>query len=145
MKRNNFFITPILFLMILILASCDSSGIKSLEVYYNKPGISTPYAQFCSDNLFINQNDIRYKKIDDDDFLSEFETQINTLESSDENSVDSRVYILINYHDAHIDTLCVGETWGICLNNNIMKHNQKFHELIMNEIDFYDKEKYHKK
>ncbi|SDH88004.1 hypothetical protein [Winogradskyella thalassocola] len=125
---------------LLMLYSCNSDNIEFLEVYYYSPGPSTPSRTFCSSNLFIStSSEVRYKKLVDKSFLVEFENQLKKLKPSDEFSINSRAFALINYRDGNIDTLCVGEYRGICLNGDIKIHNQEFHNLMLNEIDFYDK------
>jgi len=97
-------------LLLLMLYSCNSTNIEFLEVYYYNPGVSTPSPTFCSSNLFINtSSEVRYKRIVDKAFLAEFENQLKNLKFSDEFSIDSRVFALINYRDGNKDMLCVGE------------------------------------
>ncbi|SDS97960.1 hypothetical protein SAMN04489797_2920 [Winogradskyella sediminis] len=92
----------------------------------------------------MNLENTRYKKITNKNFLIKFEEQLNELKESDEFSINSRILALLNYKDGNIDTLCIGEYRGICLNGKILYHNNDFHNLIMDEIDFYDKKLYDK-
>lgn len=139
MKRFN-----LLFLFCIIF-SCNSNKIEFLEVYYYQPDTLTPVSTFCNSYLFIDAgSNIRFKKIKRKSFLIDFESGLDNLKSSNEFTIDSRVFTLINYKDGNIDTLCIGEYRDICLNGEVKIHNQEFHDLIMNEIDFYDKKKYDK-
>ncbi len=132
-----------LLVMMISLISCDSGTIDFIKVYYRVPGILTPYPAFCVDYLFIEDNNIREKEINDHTFLKAFEAHLNTLKPIHKNpTVDSRVFMFIHYKDGSIDTLCIGEYMGICVNGTVMEENKEFHQLIMDEIDFYDKEKY---
>jgi hypothetical protein len=132
-----------IFVLLLTAFSCNSNNIESLEVYYYQPGVSTPSTTFCNSYLFVETySDVRYKKINDRSFLTEFENFLDDFKPSNEFAINSRVFTLINYKDGNIDTLCVGEYRDICLNGEVKIHNQEFHDLIMNKIDFYDKKLY---
>ena len=131
-------------LFFVLLTSCNSNKITSIDFHYTEPGISSPSQTSCNSNLFVDLENIRYKKITNENFLNKFEQQLNDLKKSDEFSINSRIFALINYKDKNIDTLCIGEYRGICLNGNILSHNDDFHNLIMDEIDFYDKKLYDK-
>ncbi|WP_160128301.1 hypothetical protein [Kordia antarctica] len=109
-----------------------------------QPGISTHYRYFCSTYMFIELGNKRYKKITNTSYLSDFEEHLNRLEKSPNESVNARVLTLIHYANGNIDTLCIGEYRGICLNGDLLLHDEDFHNLIMDEIDFYDKKLYEK-
>ncbi|WP_353779086.1 hypothetical protein [Winogradskyella sp. 3972H.M.0a.05] len=131
--------------MATIILSCDSNNINSIKVYYRNPGISTPYPSFCVDYLFEEGENIRKKTLHNKKFLKNFDYQIKRLIISNQDlTVDSRVFMLINYKDGNIDTLCIGEFRGIFLNGTVMEDDEEFHKMIIDEIDFYDKEKYNK-
>nr|WP_321230506.1 hypothetical protein [uncultured Psychroserpens sp.] len=130
------------FLISIIFFSCSSStSIDNIEFHYYKPGISTPAQNFCASILFVNSENVRYKKIANKPFLKKIENHLNKLKPSNE-SVNSRVFALINYKSGNIDTLCIGEYRSLCLNGNFMSNNEDLHNLIMDEIDFYDKKLY---
>ncbi|QXP79193.1 hypothetical protein [Winogradskyella sp. HaHa_3_26] len=126
----------------LFLTSCNSNKITSIDFHYTKPGISSPSQTFCSSNLFVDLENIRFKKITNKTFLDKFEQRLIKLKESDEFSINSRIFALINYEDGNMDTLCIGEYRGICFNGNILSDNEDFHNLIMDELDFYDKKLY---
>ena len=86
---------------LLLLTSCNSNKIKSIDFHYMKPGISTPSQTFCSSNLFVDLENIRYKKITNKKVLNKFEQQLNELKESDEFSINSRIFALINYKDGN--------------------------------------------
>ncbi len=62
-------------LFVVLLTACNSNKITSIDFHYTQAGKSSPSQTFCRSNLFVDLENIRYKKITNKKVLNKFEQQ----------------------------------------------------------------------
>ncbi len=110
-----------------------------LSVYFIQKGTTFPIRMDCN---FTQDNGkygdaMHYKKISDSIFLNIFFSEYNKLKISKESSnIDIRLKIYIHFNNKKVDTLCLGENYGIIKNGIEMNDSKVFLNLIKNKIEY---------
>ncbi|MQP51239.1 MULTISPECIES: hypothetical protein [unclassified Flavobacterium] len=118
-----------------------SKGYKNncLSVYFIQKGTTFPVRMDCN---FTQDNGkygdaMHYKRISDSIFLNIFLNEYNKLEISKESSnIDVRFKIFIHHNNKKVDTLCLGENYGIIKNGIKMNDSKVFLNLIKTKINY---------
>lgn len=118
----------------------DNQSDKYLEVFYLKEGLRFPMQLDC--NVVhgeLLKDKVKFKKIDDVDFMNQFINQFNQLKTSKEQrGIDVRIQVV--YHNKKaIDTICMGEHFDIKV-NGINKEDSKPFLKLIKDGTYYKKE-----
>ena len=110
-----------------------------LSVYFIQKGTTFPVRMDCS----FTQDDgksgdaMHYKRISDSIFLNIFFNEYNKLKISKEiSNIDVRFKIFIHLNDKKVDTLCLGENYGIIKNGIEMNDSKVFLDIIKTKINY---------
>jgi len=118
-----------------------SKGYKSdyLSVYFIQKGTTFPVRMECNftqDNC-KSGDAMHYRKVSDSIFLNIFFNEYNKLKISKElSNIDVRLKIFIHHNNKKVDTLCLGENYGIIKNGIKMNDSKVFLNLIKTKINY---------
>jgi hypothetical protein len=80
---------------------------------------------------------MHYRKVSDSIFLNIFFNEYNKLKISKEiSNIDVRLKIFIHHNNKKVDTLCLGENYGIIKNGIKMNDSKVFLNLIKTKINY---------
>lgn len=105
-----------------------------------KEGLRFPMQLNCNVvHSKLLKSKIKFKKIDDVNFMNQFTNQFNKLKTSnDQRDIDVRIQVV--YHNKKIiDTICMGEHFDIKVNGVNKEDSKPFLKLIKDET-YYKKE-----
>lgn len=138
-----------IFLTIIIIFSALNCNIKSepskadnqyLEFFYFKGNKLFPFRLNCkSIRSEMFKDDIKYKKIEDREYIKRFVKEYEKLETEKkQNEIDVRMQII--FHNGKItDTICMGSHFGIKINGVRKNDSKSFLNLIQEKM--YESEK----
>jgi hypothetical protein len=112
----------------------NSQSDKYLEIFYLKEGLRYPMQLNCNAlHGELLKNKVKFKKIEDIDFMDKFRNEFNKLKTSKEQrDIDVRIQII--YHNKKtIDTICMGEHFDIQVNGVNKDDSKSFLKMIKDE------------
>ena len=96
-----------------------------LEFFYFKGNKLFPFRINCkSIRSEIFKKDIKFKKVEDEEYIERFIKEYERLKTDKEQSdIDTRIQIIF-HNDKTVDTICMGNHFGIKI-NGVRKNNSK--------------------
>jgi len=135
MKVLNFFI-GLLFLSCVNKNSINST--ESIEVYYMRPYVSTPFSYSCGMiSKAALKDEIHFKEFKDSATINKFIKIYKNyeIESNPDDRLDTRIKVIIITQEIN-DTLCLGENAYTFINGVEYKDNQEMLDFIKKIIDY---------
>ena len=131
-----------LIILIILLFSCNNTKIKKvnknqdyfIEFFYHDQGVKYPMRYTCgklkSGNINSKPN---YKKIKNKEYVQKIISYYSNLENNNEERFDARIHFLV-HHEKKVDTICMGEYFGIVVNGVTKVDSKEFIDFIKEEI-----------
>lgn len=133
-----------LFLSITLITSCnheikEGRNIETnyLEFYYNEPRSFLMYKYNCHElqSGIPVKTRANYLRIDDTIFFKRFMSNFCKLQNDTLNilDIDARIQALVHFNNK-VDTLCMGDNFGIKVNNSLKNDDLAFTKMVVLKI-----------
>ena len=139
-KKMNY--TLILISIFTILSNCKRTSLNTnsddinyyAEFHYYNQDANYPMRFTCGSLKSNNPNNGRnYKKISDKVFMDKLVSYYTSLENSKDERFDARIQFLVHLPNK-VDTICMGEYFGIVVNGVPKEDSEEFVNFVKNEI-----------
>ena len=124
---------------VLILSSCSNKSKEFIEVYYLREGLRFPMTLGCGipQSKPSKSDTYYYKEISDESFIRELvRLYQKPPQPTEMDHVDARINILF-HHNNRVDTICMGEHWGVAVNGEMKGDYPELLALVKKEIYKY--------
>lgn len=114
------------------------SSSESIEVYYMRPYVSTPFSYSCGMiSMDALKNDVHFKEFRDSTTISKFIKIYKNyeLEAIQDDAINTRIRVIINVESLK-DTLCLGENFNTFINGKKFKDKKEMLDFIKKIIDY---------
>ncbi len=128
----------------MIITSCSKkSDIDHIDIYYLPKWTSTHVPVKCGELYGDWKPKLQYNRVEDERILMKIEQLYTKIEKSQINdeTEDMRIRCMIHFKQGRIDTLCLGELYGMYLNDNKKKDIPELLNLIKTAIDYENSDK----
>lgn len=125
----------------LLFLSCVKNSInsnESIEVYYMRPYVSTPFSYPCGMiSKAALKDEIHFKEFKDSITINKFIKIYNNyeIEPNPDDRLDARIKVIINTKKIK-DTICLGENFNTFINGRKFKDNKEMLDFIKKIIDY---------
>lgn len=131
-----------LILLFLIVFSCNNTSVKNkninqdyyIEFFYHNQEAKYPMRFTCGELKSGNVNSKpNYKKIEDKKIVEKIVSYYSNLKNAKEDRFDARIHFLV-HTGKKVDTICMGEYFGIVVNGVTKEDSDVFLNFIKKEI-----------
>lgn len=131
-----------LILISIILLSCNNATINTnkenqtffVEFFYHNKGAKYSMRYTCG-KITSGKSDSKpnYKKINDKEFTEKVISYYSNLKDTKDERFDARIHFLV-HSPKGVDTICMGETFGIVVNGVTKEDSEEFINFIKDGI-----------
>ena len=132
----------LILISIIILLSCKNITLDNenenqtffVEFFYHNKGAKYPMRYTCGKLISGKTNSKpNYKKINNKEFTEKVISYYNNLKGAKDERFDARIHFLVHSQKG-VDTICMGETFGIVVNGVTKEDSEEFINFIKNTI-----------
>jgi len=127
---------------VIVFLSCNKNTLKEdiknqdffVEFYYHNQGALYPMRYACGKLKSGNTNsNLNYKKIEGREFTEKVISYYSVLNNVNEERFDARIHLLVHTQKS-VDTICMGEDFGVVVNGITKEDSKEFINFIKSEI-----------